>query len=408
MRRSVRLILLNMDLEDARELRNQLLSVEGLKIIAEIDDPAMLMQAVQQFRCDLVVLQLDPQPEMVLAVAENIMGSNAHLPMVAISQNCDGTLVLKAMRAGLREYLQRPPDLERLEEVLDKIASAKDQSANQGQLITVVGSAGGVGATLLAANLAVELADLQAKAGRPDSVVLADLDFRFGQIATCLDLQPGFTLADLCETHEQLDRQIIDKAAIKHDTGLHVLARPHTLEQADMITAAHTAAVVGALQDIYDFVVVDGPYRFDPSARPVFDLADINYLIIQLLVPSIRNAQRILEAMRAGGYNVDRVSLVCNRYTKAGSQLTLEHAEATLGRDLAMVVPEDWKACSTVLNLGEPLCLSNAKKPVRMAIRELAEKTRDPQGYAERHKDNPKMSGLLGRMGIFSNSPASS
>ena len=310
------------------------------------------------------------------------------------------------MRAGLREYLERPPDLDRLEEVINKVASAKHEAACQGQLITVVGSAGGVGATLLATNLAVELADLQTKAGRPDSVALVDLDYRFGQIATCLDLQPAFTLADLCETHEQLDRQIIDKAATKHDTGLHVLARPHRLEQADMITAAHTAAVLNALQDIYDYIVVDGPYRFDPSARPVFDLADVNYLVIQLLVPAIRNTQRILEAMRTGGYNVDRVALICNRHSKANNQLTVEHAEATLGRNVVTVVPEDWKACSTVLNLGEPLCISNAKRPVRLAIRELAQKTRDPQGYAQQHKDGHKMGGLLGKMKILSGSSA--
>ena len=94
MRPSVRAILLNMDPEYAKELRNQLLGIERLKIIAQIDDPAMLMQAVQQFRCDLVVLQLDPQPEMVLAVAESIIGDHPNLPMIAIAEHCDGASVL--------------------------------------------------------------------------------------------------------------------------------------------------------------------------------------------------------------------------------------------------------------------------------------------------------------------------
>ena len=264
-----------------------------------------------------------------------------------------------------------------------------------------MGSAGGVGATLVATNLAVELADLQNKDGRPDSVVLVDLDFRFGQVATCLDLQPSFTMADLCETHEQLDRQIIDRAATKHESGLHVLARPHALEQADMITAAHTAAVLGALQEIYDFVVVDGPYRLDPCGRPVFDLADINYLVIQLSVLSIRSTQRMLDAMRSGGFNVNRVSLVCNRYSKANSQLTVEHAESTLGRDVAMVVPDDFKTCCTALDLGEPLCVNNPKKPVRLAIRELAERTRDWERQLRRQRGGRKTGGFLGKMKIF-------
>ncbi|UCG34163.1 MAG: response regulator, partial [Phycisphaerales bacterium] len=151
---SVRVVLLNTDLNYAVELRNELLEVHGLKIVAEVDDPAMLLQAVQQFRCDLAILQLDPQPEVILAVAETVIAKNPTLPMIAISGNCDTALILKAMRAGMREYLERPPDLDRLQDVVGKVASSKDASAGQGQLVTVVGSAGGVGATLVATNLA--------------------------------------------------------------------------------------------------------------------------------------------------------------------------------------------------------------------------------------------------------------
>lgn len=406
MRQSVRVILLNMDLEFAPTLRGLLSEQEGVKIVAEIDDPAMLLQAVEQFRSDLLILQLDPQPEMVLSIAEQVIGTHPDLPVIAISEDCDGTLVLKAMRAGLREYLERPLNMELLEEAIDKIANARPERSNQGKLITLIGSTGGVGATLLATNLAVELADLQVKAGRPDRVIIVDLDFRFGQVAACLDLQPSFSIADLCETHEQLDRQIIDKAATKHETGLHVLARPHTFDQADMITAAHTAALLGALQDIYDYVIVDGPHRFDPAARAVLDLADVNYLVIQLLVPSIRNARRMLDAIKESGYNTKRVSLICNRVAKGSGELTVQHAEDTLGIGVSVCVPEDWKSCSTATNMGDPLSLNHSKKPVCTAIRQLAELIRTPNEPHGQEKGNKKSS-LLGKMKIFSDSAVS-
>ncbi len=89
---SVRVILLNMDLEYAPTLRGQLSDIDGVKVVAEIDDPAMLMQAVEQFRSDMVVLQLDPQPEMILSIAENAISLHADLPMIAISESCDGNL----------------------------------------------------------------------------------------------------------------------------------------------------------------------------------------------------------------------------------------------------------------------------------------------------------------------------
>ena len=402
---SVRVILLNMDLEYAPTLRGQLSEIDGVKVVAEIDDPAMLMQAVEQFRSDMVVLQLDPQPEMILSIAENAISSHPDLPMIAISESCDGNVVLKAMRAGIREYLERPLKMDVLEEAIGKIASTRPERSNQGKLITMIGSTGGVGATLLTTNLAVELAELEARIDRPDRVIVVDLDFRFGQVAACLDLQPHFTIAELCETHEQLDPQIIDKAALKHSSGLHVLARPESFEQADTITAAHTAAVLGALQDIYDYVLVDGPHRFDPAARAVLDLADVNYLVIQLLVPSIRNARRMLDAMKEGGYNTKRVSLICNRFIKGAGQLTIEHAEATLGTEVAISIPDDWKSCSTVMNLGEPLMLNHSKRPVTQSIHDLAEMIAQPEDEDEEIVPSKKKGGLLGK--IFSDSVAS-
>ena len=86
---------------------------------------------------------------------------------------------------------------------------------------------------------------------------------------TARDVQPVPCLAHLALLAP------IDKAATKHESGLHVLARPHGLEQADMITAAHVAAVLGALQDIYDFVVVDAVrQRFAPTPEQCRFLGD--------------------------------------------------------------------------------------------------------------------------------------
>ncbi|MCH7814892.1 MAG: hypothetical protein IID40_12830, partial [Planctomycetes bacterium] len=80
------------------------------------------------------------------------------------------------------------------------------QTAKQGRLISVLGTAGGVGTTAIATNLAVELAGVSKQ-----KVALADLDFRFGQVATMLDLDPTYTVADLCETPERLEPQMIER-----------------------------------------------------------------------------------------------------------------------------------------------------------------------------------------------------
>ena len=175
------------------------------------------------------------------------------------------------MKAGIREYFVKPLSLDELNPAIAKITSNSDTTKEPGKLISVMGSAGGVGSTTIATNLAVELADL---AGDDKQVVIVDLDFRFGHVATLLDVQGQYTVADLCSTQEELDLDIVRKALIRHETGVHVLRRPHSFAQAELITAAHCANVLTTLQDMSAYVVVDGPTRHDPGGRCVLDAAD--------------------------------------------------------------------------------------------------------------------------------------
>src|SRR5207237_9288180 len=95
-----------------------------------------------------------------------------------------------------------------------------------------------------------------------------------GHGATMLDMQAQYTVADLCETPEQIDTAVINRALVDHASGVRVLARPNNMAQAENITAAHCASVLSALTDICDYVIVDGPGRLDPGAQTVLDAAD--------------------------------------------------------------------------------------------------------------------------------------
>src|SRR6185295_6547097 len=105
----------------------------------------------------------------------------AELPVIALSDNTDGNQVLRAMRAGIKEYLLKPLTPGELDEALKRSLVSKEREKQPGKLISVMGSAGGVGASMLAVNLAVELAGLVEEGQR---VALVDLDFRFGQVGT--------------------------------------------------------------------------------------------------------------------------------------------------------------------------------------------------------------------------------
>jgi len=391
MGQDLKFIILNADEQFAAEIRATLLHFESVKIVAEIDEPALLEPSVNRFPVDVVLVNLDPSPDAVLPIVGNLAAGHRSLAIFAASSSTDGPLILKAMRLGIREFFPKPIELKSLAEAIEKVASHRVETTSQGKLITVIGTAGGVGASVIATNLAVELAGL-AKGG----VTVVDLDYRFGQVATFLDVDPTYTLADLCHSPEQLEPSVVTRALVKHASGVQVLSRPSSLAEAETITAAACMGVFSTLLQMNEYVVTDGPTRFDLGSQSVLALSDVNFLVVQLLVPCVRNALRILEGMRSHGYNLERTRLVCNRMGRDSGHLSVQHVKETLGLEMFATLPDEWAAVSGAINLGEPLATHSPKSKLRAAIQEIAERlhTRAPESD---DKDVPKK-GLIERI----------
>ena len=391
MAHDVRFIVVNGDEQFGAELRDVLLRQSGVKIVAELEEPALIGQAVEQFPVDIVFVNLDPTPEAILPILGDLAAGGHNFAIFASSESTDGHLILKAMRLGITEFIPKPIDTRALAEAVEKIASHRVQSSSDGNLITVMGASGGVGATTVATNVAVELAQL---AG--GDVTVVDLDYRYGQVATLLDVEPTHTLADLTGSPEQLEPQVMDRALAKHETGVRVLSRPNHFTEADSITAAACMGVFSTLVQMSEYVVADGPTRFDTGAKSLLALSDVNLLVVQLAVPCVRNAQRILQNMRDSGYNTDRTRLVCNRVGRDAGHLTVRNVSETLGLDIFATIPDDWAAVSGASNLGEPLSVHGPKTKVRAVIEEIAVRLHTPRG--EEGERDARKKGLIGRI----------
>lgn len=388
---TIRVILFTANEADAPELRRRITGLPQVRIVAELDEPSLFAQAASQFPAELILADLDPNAPVVIECLRQLKESAPNLPIFALSEQTDGNVVLSAMRAGIREYLLKPLNLEEFEQAVGRITPAQARAKEPGKLVSVIGSAGGVGCTTIAANLAVELSGL---IGEDRKVALVDLDFRFGHAATLLDLHGQFTVADLCQTPEQLDPQMVQKALIKHESGVLVLRRPHSFAQAEMITAAHCANVLSTLQDMCAYVVVDGPTRHDPGGRSVLDAADFQFLVLQLLVTSVRNTDRMVQELAVQGFNTDRITFICNRLGRESGHLELSQVETILNRRIAATIVDDWKAVSSSINIGRPLKAEYPRSKVREDILDLARMIHCPEELAAR---NEKRSGLLGK-----------
>ncbi len=412
MSQGIRVIVVNTDEGISSDLRAVLLSIAGVRIVAEIDEPALLAQALSQLPAEVLLVHLDPNPAGMMDVVSPLIETyKDQIAAVAMTEDRDAELIMRALRVGMREFLWKPFPPEQLAETLQRAARDRPSDGRRlGHVVAVVGTTGGAGATQLAVNLAVELTQLERWSGAAGAelrprVTVVDMDFRFGQAAMQLDAQPTYTLGELCETPEQVDLQMIDRAMFKHETGVHVLSRPSDLSQAERITAGQAAGVLSALQEHYDFVVVDLPARFDGSARAVFDMAETCLLVLQLVVPSIRNADRMLHELADMGYALDRMRLVCNRHGRESGHLSQSDVEATLKRPVDFLIPEDWKTSVSAVNMGVPLLTIGPRTKLRQAYREIAQALAGgDEGSSESGGGESRDTGRKGLLSFFAGS----
>ncbi len=384
---TLRTIILNTDPDYSKQLRATLLAVDGIKITGEVDEPALFETAVTQSPAELAVVNLDPEPELIILTCEQIIEKNPDITFFAISESNNPDIILKAMRAGFREFLLRPIDENQLKEAIDRIAKFTSVKKHQGKLICCFGTIGGAGTTTIATNLACELAQFTRR-----GTIVVDLDLFYGHVATLLDITPQFTIADLCQTLDAIDVSMIEKAVIHHETKTDVLARPLHFAQAQAISTPNITTLLNTLIEMYDYVVCDGPTRNDAMGPAVIELADISLMIVTPTVPSIRNVDRILREMEREGYNLDRVKLVISKYTQDEENLTINDIEEALNRKIFATVPYDLKTVNSAINTGVPLIRSFPKSKVREAIYQLALKIYDPNQLQKKQAENKKSS----------------
>ena len=134
-------------------------------------------------------------------------------------------MLLEAMRAGISEYLPKPPGREALyaalERVQRKLAVGSGEARRPGELIAVFSPKGGTGCTTVATNLAVHLHRLTGK-----RTLLVDLDLELGEVAVFLGVQPRFSFMDMIRNFHRMDAELLASYIERDETGVHLLSSP--------------------------------------------------------------------------------------------------------------------------------------------------------------------------------------
>ena len=311
-----------------------------------------------------------------------------------------------AMRYGVRDVFSMPLEVDDFTKTVLKVVHEERQRSGQGgaRLISFMNTKGGSGSSLIAANVALAMAQ-EARYNRP--ILLVDFDFQFGGLPTYLNLIARDGLIKAMEFVDTLDATALPAYVLRHPSGLHLLASAmDEIIVPEDISADRTHKLMDALNGTYADILIDLPHRIDPAIATILTLSDVIALATQQTVAHLHDTKRLLFLLRDRlGISLERILLLLNRHdTKA--EVKLEDFMEVFPQVRILTLPSDYVRASESLNLGVPICESASSSPLGKALLKLAKDldTRElgaaaaAKGAANVQvaKEEPKKAGLFG------------
>ncbi|SIT50181.1 Flp pilus assembly protein, ATPase CpaE [Paraburkholderia piptadeniae] len=310
--------------------------------------------------------------DALLAIATR----HAELTCMLLTPSPSADLVIRAMRAGVRDVQQWPVDPKDFRHAVERIASKTNRTRREGRVISFVSCKGGSGTSFLAANLAFAASTAGKRA------LLIDLNQQFGEAAFLVsEMTPPATLADVSAQIERLDPAFLDACMTHVCDSFDVLAGAPDPARAKEIKPEHLQRILNLARPQYDLVIFDVGQNISNVSIAVLDQSECIFSVLQLSLPYLRAGRRLLEIFRSLGYRSDKVRVLVNRYEKKGP-VGLPELEKALGLRVTSVIPEDEAAVSASINQGVPILRLARSSGVAKGISELVRSLSPPPADA--------------------------
>lgn len=315
---------------------------------------------------DTLIVILDDSPDEGLRLVEAVCGAAPAMTVMVYARGADPELVMRAMRAGAREFLHDPLAPSAVRDAMLRASQRRDEVRRRGKLgkcLVFVGAKGGSGVSTVAANLAVALA----KETR-QRTVLIDLDLRMGDVGLNLGVAGRYSTLDALKNESRLDSELISKFLLRHESGLEVLAAPDEYNSYHP-NPSSVMKVVGLLMRDFDWVVIDAGTHENGYGPQLFDAAERVYLVTQVSVPELRNCNRFISALFRGK-NSAKLEVVVNRCDNRAGDIS----EASIARALTVTpawkIPNDYDTVRTAQNTATALPMKDT--PISRALTNMA------------------------------------
>jgi len=382
------------DVSETRENVRKLLQFESdVDVVGVARTGKEAIQLSQDLNPDVVLMDINMPDMDGISATEAIRSKQPTVQVVILSVQGDQNYMRRAMLAGARDFLTKPPmgdelisairragtmaQSERAKSsqvqvapVVGNVGSMIGYGASRGKIVTIYSPKGGTGCTTLAVNLALTLHNEDTR------VALVDGNLQFGDVAVFMNEQGKNTIVDLAPRAEELDPEIVEEVMLKHAaSGLHILAAPSRPEYAERVSSSQFTKVLEYLRQMYAYVIVDTAALLTDVTLAAIDISDLVVLVTTQDIPSIKNCRLFLDLLQTLGIERERILFVMNRFDKR-INITPDRVADNLKQEVVSVIPFDEQTATKAVNRGVPFVLDSKNQPAARGVFSLAESVR--------------------------------
>jgi len=380
------------DIAETRENIKRMLSFEqSIEVIGTARTGREAIDQAVATKPDVIIMDINmPDMDGITATTE-IKKRLPYVMVVILSVQSDPSYMRRAMLAGARDFLTKPPMIDELTDAIKGAGAASheeqkktqaasvpadnaapvqlQQRASQGKVIAVYSPKGGSGRTTLATNLAIALKE------ENNRVALIDGSLQFGDVAVFLNEQGKNTILDLAPRVSELDPEIIQEVMLTHKaTGIDVLAAPPQPDLAIFakVTGEQFGPLLEYLRKMYTYVVVDTATALDYIWGSTLEAANLMLLVVTQDIPSIKNTSAFLKMTDNEGIKRDKFMVIMNKYDRR-INIPTERVGEILRSPVMLSVPFDDKIVGSSIIRGTPFMVDNRVQPIGKSILALAD-----------------------------------
>ncbi len=368
-----------------------MLTPARLAVVADCGYGVEAASLAEELKPDLILASIEEPVARAIQTIEAVRGIRPGAPVIAYSSSTELHLVRQAMHAGVRDLLAHPFKVGELLTAIEAVmrsASLPGEAAPQpqaaGTILTVFGAKGGIGKTTITTNIATAIAR-----DTDSSVLVMDLDTRFGDVAIMLDIDPAVTVAEMAGQVATLDRASFKAALVEHESGVFVLPSPKHPNDWRQVKADDIKELARFASRMFDYVILDTPGAFNDVVGAALEVATQVLVVTSVDMASIKDTSFILDVLESEGFPDDRLFLTVN-HPNGANTIRAADIERVLRKKVFWEIPHDAQM-TMATQIGLPVVLARPKSRAASNLAGLAGKitgrdapARESKGFLRR------------------------